>query len=170
VRYVLVGGHAINLYTGKPRATQDVDVVTAAPVKARRAVQQAFPHLTAEDHPVVVRFKEGGKEVIDLIKAGSGKLFQRVLRLVVQVKIAGEPVAVPRPEAALALKFYSMVNPARPTDDRMQDAVDFSRAAKMQEKLDQPLLHELGELVYAGGGDALLKLLADARAGRPLEL
>src|SRR3954469_11083056 len=69
VRYVLVGAHAINLYTGKPRATQDVDVVTDAPVKARRAVQSAYPHLSVEDHPAVIRFKEGREEVLDLIKA-----------------------------------------------------------------------------------------------------
>jgi hypothetical protein len=170
VRYVLVGAHAINLYTGKPRATQDVDVITAAPEKARRAVQQAYPRLAVEEHPVVIRFREAGEEVLDLIKAGSGKLFRRVLRLVVTVDIGGEPVVVPTPEAALALKFCSMINPARPPDDRMQDAVDFSRAAKLQKKANLLLLRELGELVYAGGGDALMKLIGDARAGRTPEL
>lgn len=170
VRYVLVGAHAINLYTGKPRATQDVDVVTDAPAKARRAVQLAYPHLAVEDHPVVVRFKDGDEEVLDLIKARSAKVFRRVLGLVTEVRIGDELVVVPIAEAALGMKFASMVNPARPTDDRMQDAVDFSRAAKLQESLDEALLRELGELVYAGGGDAVMKLIADSRAGRRLDL
>ncbi len=108
--------------------------------------------------------------MLDLIKAGSGRVFRRVLRLVTTVDMGGVTVVVPTFEAALALRFYSMVSPARPLDDRMQDAVDFSRAAKWREKLDRPLFHELGELVYVGGGDALLKLLADARAGRRLDL
>ena len=170
VRYVLVGAHAINLYTGRPRATQDVDVITAAPEKARRAVQQAYPDLAVEEYPVVIRFTDAGEEVLDLIKARSGKLFRRVLRLVATVDVAGGPVVVPTAEAALALKFCSMVNPSRAHDDRMQDAVDFSRAAKLQKKADLRLLHELGELVYAGGGDALIKLIDDARAGRTLEI
>jgi hypothetical protein len=170
VRYVLVGAHAINLYTGKPRATQDVDVITAAPEKARRAVQQAYPQLAVEEHPVVIRFSEGGEEVLDLIKAGSGKLFRRVLRHVITVDIGGERVVVPNAEAVLALKFCSMINLARPTDDRMQDAVDFSRAAKLQKKANLTLLRELGELVYAGGGEAIVKFVEDARAGRTLEI
>lgn len=170
VRYVLVGAHAMNLYTGKPRATQDVDVVTDAPVKARRAVQSAYPHLTVENHPVVIRFKDEGEEVLDLIKAGSAKVFRRVLGLVTRVRIGGQVVVVPTVEAALALKFSAMVSTARPTDDRMQDAVDFSRAAKLQARLNEPLLHELGELVYPGGGDDLMKFIADSRAGLQLDL
>lgn len=170
VRYVLVGAHAINLYTGRPRATQDVEVVTDAPAKACRAVEAAYPHLTVEDHPVVIRFKDSGEEVLDLIRARSSKVFRRVLRLVTEVRIGGQTVVIPTAEAALAMKFASMTNPARLTDDRMQDAVDFSRAAKHQRALDEPLLHELGELVYPGGGDHLMKFVTDSRAGRRLDL
>src|SRR5687767_11273335 len=62
VRYVLVGAHALNIYTGRPRATHDVDVVTDAPAKARRAIALTYPDLRVEDHPVVVRFKDGENE------------------------------------------------------------------------------------------------------------
>lgn len=170
VRYVLIGAHAINLYTGKPRATQDVDVVTDSPSKASGAIRVAFPHLTVEDHPAVVRFKDGSAEVLDLVKAKSAKLFRSVLRSAITSTIGGVSIVVPTAEAALALKFYSMTNPARPIDDRMQDAVDFSRAAKTQQSLDMALLQELGDLVHAGGGNALVKLLDDARNGRRLEV
>jgi predicted nucleotidyltransferase len=170
VRYVLVGAHAINLYTGKPRATQDVDVITGAPAKAGRALEQAYPNLTREDHPMVVRFKDGGREALDVIKAGSGKLFARVLRSATTVDMEGVSVHVLTYEAALAMKFYAMTSRARETDDRLQDAVDFSRAAKSRTRINRALLHELGELAYPGGGEALLKLLADARAGRRLDV
>ncbi len=170
VRYVLVGAHAINLYTGKPRATQDVDILTDSPAKASKAIRLAYPHLTFEDHPAVVRFKDGRSEVLDVIKAKSAKLFRRLLRLVTTSEIDGAVVVVPTVEAALALKFYSITNPTRAIDDRMQDAVDFSRAAKVQQNVDPALLRELGELVYPGGGDPLLKLLDDARNGRRLEI
>lgn len=170
VRYVLVGAHAINLYTGRPRATQDVDILTSAPLKARRAVEKAYPALLAENHPVVIRFTLDGAEVLDLIKSTSVGLFRQVLRHVTTVSLDGEGVVVPAAEAAIALKFYSMVSPTRSADDRMQDAVDFSRAAKLQRTLDAKLLAEFGELVYAGGGAAILRLIDDARAGRRLEI
>ena len=41
--------------------------------------------------------------------------------------------------------------------------------AKMMQRANQKKLTELGELVYAGGGAELLKLVADARAGRRIE-
>jgi hypothetical protein len=170
VSYVLLGAHAINVYTGRPRATQDVDLLTGAPAKARRALEQAFPHLDVEDHAVVIRFLENGEEVLDVIKAGSQKVFRRILRLATRVRVEDVQVAIPTLEAALASKFCSMISPTRPSDDRMQDAVDFSRAAKLHGKVDRDLLHELGELVYAGGGDAILKLIDDARAGRRLDV
>ena len=43
-------------------------MVTSSPQKARKAVQQAYPELTVEDHPVVIRFKLAGEEVLDVIK------------------------------------------------------------------------------------------------------
>lgn len=170
VRYVVVGAHAINLYTGRPRATRDINVLTDAPSKARRAVEAAYPHLAVEDYPVVVRFKDSGVEVLDLIKARSSKVFRRGLRLVTEVRTAGQVVVLPTAEAALAMKFASMTNRNRPTNDRLQDAVDFSRAAERQTSLDESLLHELGELVYPGDGDELMKFVADSRAGRRLDL
>jgi hypothetical protein len=57
VCYVIAGAHAVNAYTGKPRATLDVNVITNAPVKATRVLSAAFPDLVAEDRPVVVRFQ-----------------------------------------------------------------------------------------------------------------
>ena len=36
-------------------------------------------------------------------------------------------------------------------------------------KINLDLLRELGDLVYAGGGAFVVKLVADARAGRRLE-
>src|SRR5687768_5160766 len=68
VEYVLVGAHAANGYTGRPRATLDVDVVVKHPKKAADAIAAAFPHLQAQDTPVVTRFKDQDHEAIDLMK------------------------------------------------------------------------------------------------------
>src|SRR5437773_11180543 len=49
VKYVIVGGHAANGYTGRPRATVDVDLIAQFPKKAVRAIAAAFPDLVISD-------------------------------------------------------------------------------------------------------------------------
>src|SRR5438477_9534609 len=80
VNYVLVGAHATNGYTGRPRATIDVDVVVQFPKKAARAISEAFPQLQMRDTPVVTRFMNGPDEAIDLMKPGTSKLWARLLK------------------------------------------------------------------------------------------
>src|SRR3954452_12251177 len=58
VKYVIVGAHAANGYTGRPRATVDVDVIVQYPKKAASAIAAAFPKLVMRDTPVVVRFMD----------------------------------------------------------------------------------------------------------------
>ena len=170
VRWVLIGAHAINIYTGRPRATQDVDVVTDAPAKARAVIERAFPAFVAEDHSVVLRFKLNGAEALDVVKASSDRLFGRVVRLSREVTVDGVALHVPVVEAALAMKFSSMLSAGRSPRDRYQDAHDFIAVAEMANEADQALMSELGDLVYPGGGRELIQMYADARAGRPLEI
>ena len=80
VKYVIVGAHAANGYTGRPRATVDVDVIVQHPKKAADAIAAAFPHLTMEDTPVVTRFKDQTLEAIDLMKPASSKLWGALLK------------------------------------------------------------------------------------------
>src|SRR5687768_4138050 len=75
VRYVLVGAHAANGYTGRPRATVDVDVVVQSPTKAAKAVAAAFPQLQMQPLPHVIRFMDGDTEAIDLIKPVGSRLW-----------------------------------------------------------------------------------------------
>ena len=170
VRYVLVGGHAVNAHSGRPRATVDVDFLTMATTKARKAVAEAFPNLTIRDSSVVTRFMRGEAEAIDLMKARSNPLFRRVMHLAQEVQVEGVTVNVATAEAMLAMKFAAMGWKGRRTEDRMQDAADFIRVWRASEPVDEKLVRELGELVYKGGGDAIVRHIEDARAGRVLEI
>src|SRR5438093_1152840 len=60
VKYVIVGAHAANGYSGRPRLTIDVDAVVQFPKKAAKAVIAAFPDLQIRDTPVVTRFLREG--------------------------------------------------------------------------------------------------------------
>src|SRR5262245_65793258 len=60
VGYVLVGAHGLASWRGKPRATEDVDVVVNAKhlKKAVKALVAAFPMLEPVDLPVVIRMRD----------------------------------------------------------------------------------------------------------------
>ena len=169
INYVIVGARAANGYTGRPRATVDVDVIVQFPKKAADAIAKAFPDLTIQDTPVVTRFKDQDMEAIDLMKPTASKLWSRLLKDSCEITIAGESVLVPQLEGVLAAKFASMVSPMRRLLDKQQDGVDFGRIVQANPKINLDVLKELGELVYDGGGAELLKLAADARAGKRLE-
>jgi predicted nucleotidyltransferase len=169
VKYVIVGAHAANGYSGKPRATVDVDVIAQFPKKAAAAIAKAFPHLTIEDSVVVTRFKDESLEAIDIMKPAVAKLWPRLLKDAREIRIAGEMLRVPSLEGVIAAKFASMVSPTRRLPDKKQDAVDFIRIVEANERIDLNLLKEYAELVYPGGGEEVLKLVADARAGKRLE-
>src|SRR5438477_8521834 len=80
VRHVLVGAHAISAWARDPRATIDVDVIASRPAQARKVLAEAFPGLTIEEHPVVIRFKRDGREVIDVIRPTSSPIFKAALK------------------------------------------------------------------------------------------
>ena len=170
VKYVLVGAHAANGYLGRPRATVDVDVVVQHPKKASQAIAKAFTDLTMLDSPVVIRFKRpDGEEAIDLMKPIGSKLWKQLLKIAISVRVEGALLRIPPVEGVLAAKFAAMASPSRRSLDKQQDGLDFARIVTVNAKIDAALLKDLGELVYAGGGDAIVKLLEDAKAGRRLE-
>jgi len=172
VKYVLVGGHAVNGFNGRPRTTVDVDLVALYPKKAVTVLLAAFPHLKAKDTPVVIRLSfEDGKEAVDVLKPEPSKLLRRLLSI---AKVHPVPkigkLRIPPVEGVLAAKFAAMISLGRRAGDRMQDAADFIHIVEANEKLNEELLKELGELVYEGGATELLKLLAKARAGETLDI
>ena len=174
VKFVFVGAHAVNAYSGRPRATQDVDVLTDAPVKAVAALLAAYPHLDPRDHPAVVNFFDGDKIVLDVIKAKPVPMFRKLFGGATRVMLDGELLPVPAIEGVLTMKFKSMTSPTRPHPDRLQDAADFGRVIQAADELDIPIdldrLRDLGELCYAGGGEHVLEHVSDIRAGRMLKL
>lgn len=169
VRYVLVGAHAANGYTGRPRTTIDVDVIVQFPKKAAKAIAAEFPQLQMHDTPVVIRFMDGDVEAIDLMKPAGSALWVRLLKETREVRIDDEKVRIPVLEGVLAAKFAAMASPHRRQGDKLIDGGDFVRILDANADVDLDLLRDLGELVYAGGGKFVLKLVADARAGRRLE-
>jgi hypothetical protein len=169
VEHVLVGAHAISALAGDPRATMDVEVIAEHPERARDALAAAYPDLRVEEHPVAIRFKRENREAIDIIRPSSSPVFRAALQHTRRVPMADVQAVVPTLEMALALKFAAMVSIGRQVKDRYQDAHDFIALVERAGSAEDQTLSRLGELVYPGGGQEILKLVADARAGRRLE-
>jgi len=176
LRAVLVGAHAVNARTGEPRATVDVDVIAQRPKIAARALHRAFPHLTLEDHAAVIRFRDEQHEAIDVIKPQSSAVFKMAVDSAgTTITVQGVKLLIPDDYALLALKLASMASPTRSVEDRYVDGRDFILIAKAikpiaAKSVQQQALWKYGEGAYRGGGDHLLKLVADARAGRTLNI
>ena len=173
VRFVLAGTHGLGGWTKKPRATEDVDVLVAARGyrKALAALLAAFPRLEAEDHQTVTRLRERASKTvrIDVIKANQG-VYRAALKNTYAVQSGGQTYNVPSLELALAMKFAALTSLTRGLADKHMDAADFMRMARASPVIDLKRLHTLGELIYGGGGDEVVKKVKQVRAGDKIDL
>lgn len=173
VRFLLAGAHSISAWANEPRYTQDVDVLVAARhIKvATRALSQAFPRLTIDDTPVVVRFTDPTSKivVIDVMKPNQ-PLFRVAHRHAYQISTPRRKYFVPSLEFALAMKFAAMVSPNRRESRKLMDSADFINIVQASEEIDLVVLNKLGNLVYADGGKEVISLVARVRAGKRLRI
>jgi predicted nucleotidyltransferase len=170
VRFVLMGNYGITGWRGEARATEDVDILVRARDhrKAVRAIQEAFPRLQLTDFAVVTRFLDPVTAIplIDLMKPNQ-PLFKVAFR---QTILDENGYLIPNLEYALACKFAAMVSPNRLERKKYLDASDFmTMVEKNSSTIRLPHLKRLGERVYPGGGEEILQLVEDAKAGRRLE-
>ena len=171
VDFVLAGAHGISGWLAQPRATQDVDFIIRIKdkQKATQAILTKYPKLELEKHPDVWRFKIGEEYLVDLILTRA-PLFKRVISEFEDIEIKGIKAKAPKLEAALAMKFASMIGHYRKLERKYIDAGDFASMVSSNSTIDAGLLGELGELVYSGGGAEIVKMVENVRAGRTLEI
>jgi hypothetical protein len=173
ISYVLAGAHALGGWHMNPRTTEDVDLIIAKKhlKKAARSLLEAFPHLAAEDLPVVIRLRdrETQQVVIDLMKPLQ-TLYRETFKHTQTVKAGKLEYRIPCLEMALTMKFDAMLSPYRDENKKHYDAGDFISMVKANPELNEDLLLQLGELVYEGGGKGILEMVRKVRAGEKLVL
>jgi len=171
--FVLIGAHAISVWLEEPRATQDVDIVVASRYhrKAVRLLGDTYPHLEAEDHEVVTRFRdrESQRVLIDVMKPMEPHV-KAALKNVVNIEMESVPIRIPTLEMALALKLAPMISLVREDEKKYKDAADFISMVKFNPAIDLEKLAELGDLVYPGGGKEIVEKVRQVRAGERLQL
>lgn len=171
IDYVLVGAHGLAGWLPQARATEDVDFLVRVQdkQKAADAVLKKYPVLEIEKHPDVWRLKLGDATLVDLMLNRSA-LYKRMFLEYIEIKAGRRKLKVPKLEAALVMKFASMIGHHRPNRKKLQDAVDFMALVEANTVIHLELLKELSELVYPGGKAEIVKMVEDVRAGRKLEI
>jgi hypothetical protein len=125
IKHALVGGYAIPVHTGKPRATMDVDMVVDDIKKAEDAIEKAFPELKKGENPGedVTRFyDESGSEVINLLHPVGH--FGVALGHTISAKVGNVSIPVNSFEGLFCNKFLSMNSPHRSEEGKIRDKMD----------------------------------------------
>lgn len=175
VPFVLTGAHGIATWTGRPRATADVDILVKSGrnyARAVKVIQSLYPELEMRDFAGVAAFFGLGEtqSVIDVTYPHREDIRQS-LETAVWIDDQGLRFRVPKLEAALANKYGASLAPMRDAGKRGQDMVDFYNMVQHsldegREPIDMDWLAELGELVWpGGGGKELVELVEKAKAG-----
>jgi hypothetical protein len=180
VPFVLTGAHAIGGWTGRPRATHDVDLLVKGGrnhARAVKALRELYPHLEVRDfHGVIAFFVPGEREsVIDVTYPHRADIAE-TLAQPVWVVDQGLRYRIPSLESALANKYGAMLTPNRDPGKRLQDAADFSWMVvhsmdEGRDPIDLDRVRLLGEMVWpGGGGEEILRLAEQVKAGGVVDL
>jgi len=182
IPFVLTGAHAIGGWTGRPRATHDVDILVKGGrnhARAVNAMRGLYPQLEVRDFAgVTAFFIPGEKEsVIDVTYPHRADIEETLAHPVwTEDKGLGLRYRIPALEAALANKYGAMITPTRDPGKRAIDVADFTFMVKHsrdegQQAIDMQKLETLGEKVWPGGGGTeILRLVEEVKAGKPINL
>jgi hypothetical protein len=176
IPFVLTGAHGIAAWTGRPRATKDVDILVKGGRnygRAVKALQELYPNLEVHRFAGVTGFFLPGdrQSLIDVTYPHRADI-EETLQTAIWVEDRGTRYRVPTLEAALANKYGAMITLSRDAGKRTQDAVDFYQMVKhakdvLQRPIDLDKIRDLGEKVWSGGGGAeLLRLVEEAKSGK----
>jgi hypothetical protein len=182
IPFVLTGAHGISGWTGKPRNTQDVDLLAKTGrnhARVVKALRELYPQLEVRAFTGVTAFFVPGEKtsVIDVAMPQRADIEETLANPTwTEHEDKGLRYRIPSLEEALANKYGAMLTPTRDLDKRMQDAVDFTRMVQHstdegRRPIDLRRLEILGEKVWAsGGGEEILRVVALVTAGRAIAL
>jgi len=182
IPFVLTGAHGIGGWTGRPRNTQDVDLLVKAGRnhgRAVKAVRTLYPQLEVRTFTGLTAFFIPGEtaSVIDVACPYRADQEETLADPVwTENREQGLRYRVPALEAALANKYGAMLTPTRDLEKRLLDAADFSGMVRHsmdegRQPIDLEKLEALGEKVWpGGGGKEVLRLVERVKAGRAIHI
>lgn len=170
---VLIGGLAVG-HHWRPRATVDVDMLV--PGRALKPVTaEARRHdYDVRSFPGMIRiYAPSSREesIADLVSADAHPVLRAAFRETEDVELLGQDVSVVNRGALVALKFHSSASPDRAPLDRQQDVIDIGRVIEKRfDARDEATARRIAALSYPGAAADFDALVADLRAGRPVQI
>jgi hypothetical protein len=175
ISFVLTGAHGISTWTGRSRATHDVDILVKAGrnfARALKAIEALYPRLEKLALPGVTAFFVAGEKesVIDVIYPHRLDL-ARTLETALWIEDRTSRYRIPSLEAALANKYGASLTLTRDAGKRAQDMVDFYTMVRHsldegRTPIDMDALAEMAELVWPDrGGTEIMQFVEQAKAG-----
>jgi hypothetical protein len=176
IPFVLTGAHGISSWTGRPRATHDVDILVKSGRNYARTVsviRELYPQLEVRRFAgLTAFFPPGEKESIIEVIYPARPDNAETLRTAIWVEERNVRYRVPTLETALANKYGAMLTLGREVSKRVMDGVDFYNMVKHSEDegrqpIDLARLESLGEMVWpGGGGKEILQFVEEVKAGK----
>jgi hypothetical protein len=182
IPFVLTGAHAIAGWTGRPRNTQDVDILVRGGrnyARAVHALQSLYPVLETRQFSGLTAFFVPGEKssLIDVVYPHRADIAYTLESAIwVTEKNRNLRYRVPSLESALANKYGAMVTISRSLVKRAQDAVDFMAMVRHSMDAGRAPIHldklvTLGALVWPeGGGTEIRRLVEQIVAGKAIDL
>jgi hypothetical protein len=161
IEIVVIGGLVVGCHSGRPRSTQDIDVIVnvdKVPDKVIAKLAKLVGSKKLEKHPSFISFIKktvlGDREVLDVItsKAGSyGLVFDNNIVL----SISGIKIRIPSAEMLVVLKYTAAVNPIRQKAKQHQDWADIYSILDANSGISVSSIKYLADLVVPGWGEDL---------------
>ena len=161
IKSVLIGGLVVGCHTGRPRVTQDLDVIVDVPELNKKIITQlgkVVGSKKVEKHPSFITFLKGSnvgdREVLDVIisKAGSYRLvFDNCMAL----SVGDFELLIPTAEMLVVLKYTAAVNPVRSKAKQAQDWADILAILDANLTINLYTIAYLANEVVPGWGDDL---------------
>lgn len=174
IKSVLIGGLVVGCHTGRPRLTQDLDVIVDVGELSNSVIAKlgkAVGSKKVEKHPSFISFLKGSRvgdrEVLDVItsKAGSYRLvFDNYLAL----KVGDYELKIPTAEMLVVLKYTAAVNPVRSKAKQAQDWADILAILDANERISTYTISYLADEVVPGWGDDLKIKISQHRNGNAI--
>lgn len=175
IAFVLTGTHGISGWTGRPRATLDVDILVKKGNRPRAAkvIAALYPDLELRDFKGVTCFlvPGGHHSLIDVTSPHRADIEETLAHPVwVEDRKRKLRYRVPSLEAALANKYGAILTTSRNSGKRLTDASDFTMMVQQSLKrgkqpIDLKKLRSLGRLIWPGGGEEIVQLVEHVKAG-----
>ncbi len=123
VRYALIGGLAVGIHAGLPRATLDIDMAAhfgAGRESAIKALERAGLQKTGEfEHSVNFRHTTG-----EPVQLAFDVDFDPMIERAERIDLAGTLIMIVRKEDLIAMKQRAAADPARRKSKRLRDQAD----------------------------------------------